>query len=75
MGGKAKNIGKTLGFLRFLALLGCWEGWLKHLGGCLCGSWLDERILLQIVAHVGAKMANKRGKMVSRSAKMRQHKL
>ena len=31
--------------------------------------------LLRIAGHVGAKMANKRGKMASKSAKMSQHKL
>ena len=60
---------KAVGFVWLSALLGCLV-WLTHLGGCL-----EDCILLQIVGHVGAKMGNKEGKMVSKSAKMSQHKV
>ena len=65
MGGKAKNIEKTLGFLRFLALLGGLEEVSEHLGGCLGRCWLEGYVFRKFFGHVGDRRANSRGKMAT----------
>ena len=65
MGGKAKNIGKTVGFLRFLALLGGLEEVSEHLGGCLGRCWLQGYVFRKFFGHGGDKRANSRGKMAT----------
>ena len=65
MGGKSKNIEKTLGFLGFLALLGGLEEVSEHLGGCLGRCWLEGYVFRKFFGHVGDKRANNRGKMAT----------
>ena len=65
MGGKAKNIEKTSGFLGFLALLGGLEEVSEHLGGCLGRCWLEGYVFRKFFGHVGDKRANSRGKMAT----------
>ena len=65
MGGKAKNIEKTFGFLRFFALLGGLSEVSEHLGGCLGRCRLEGYVFREFFGHVGDKRANSRGKMAT----------
>ena len=54
-------------FFGFLHFRIAWKGWLRYFGRCLQRCWLEDGILRRTFAHVGARMANKRSKMVSKN--------
>ena len=39
-----KKPSKTLGFYRFLEVLGGWMGWLRHVGDCFGRCWLQDGV-------------------------------
>ena len=63
MGGKAKNIEKSLVFFGFWHFWEAWKRCLRHLGGCLGRCWLEGYVFRKFFGHVGDKRANSRGKI------------
>ena len=63
--GKRKTFKKTVGFRKFLALLGGLEEVSEHLGGCLGRCWLEGYVFRKFFGYVGDKRANSRGKMAA----------
>ena len=73
---QSKKLSKTLGFLRFWLLCWCPGGGLeaswKSRWPVLASSWASMLHFRAMLGHLGAKMANKMGKMTAKSAKMSQ---